>query len=84
MAKELITTLAQLKELASEEDGLECYILLGGGIARSSKHIWYIEGKFEILNEIDGTEQKLTEEQLTGGEHSNIYEAMRKNALFTY
>ena len=35
-----IKTIQQIKELAKNENGLDCFILLNGGL-RSSKHIRY-------------------------------------------
>ena len=75
-----IRTVAQLKELA--KDGLECFILLNGGL-RSSKYICYKpdDNSFYVLNYIDESEQELTEEQLLDSAYANIGEAMRKSAL---
>ena len=75
-----IKTIAQLKELA--EDGLECFILLNGGL-RSSKYIRYHpdDNSFYVLHYIDGSEQELTQSQLLDSEYTNIAEAMEKGAL---
>jgi len=75
-----IRTIAQLKELAKK--GLECFILLNGGL-RSSKYISYNPdgNKFYIFNYIDDSEQELTESQLLDSEYTNIAEAMEKGAL---
>lgn len=57
------------------------------GIVRSSKSIRLLEGnihrkrRFLILNEIDGSTQNLTEEQLYTD--SNIGEAMQKKCFFS-
>ena len=77
-----IRTIEQLKELAKDENGLDCFILLNGGL-RSSKHIrYYPEDKnFYVLNLIDDSEQELTESQILDGAYSNIGEAIRKGAL---
>ncbi len=77
-----IKTIKQLKELAKDEDGLDCFILLNGGL-RSSKHIRYYpdDNSFYVLNLIDDSEQELTETQLLDSEYTNIAEAMEKGAL---
>ena len=75
-----IKTIAQLKKLA--KNGIECFILLRGGL-RSSKYICYHheDNSFYVLNYIDGSEQQLTENQLTDIAYTNIGEAMQKGAL---
>jgi len=75
-----IRTIEQLKELAKK--GLECFILLNGGL-RSSKYISYNPdgNKFYVFNYIDDSEQELTESQLLDSEYTNIAEAMEKGAL---
>jgi uncharacterized protein YaaR (DUF327 family) len=75
-----IRNIGQLKELAKK--GLECFILLNGGL-RSSKYISYNPdgNKFYVFNYIDDSEQELTESQLLDSEYTNIAEAMEKGAL---
>ncbi len=75
-----IKTIEHLKELA--KNGLECFILLNGGL-RSSKHIRYYsdDNSFYVLNLIDDSEQELTEAQILDSGYSNIGEAMKKGAL---
>ena len=75
-----IRKIEQLKELA--KDGLDCFILLNGGL-RSSKHIRYYpdDNSFYVLNLIDDSEQELTEAQILDSAYSNIGEAMKKGAL---
>jgi len=77
-----IKTIAQLKELAKRDSGLDCYILLNGNL-RSSKHIRYYpdDNSFYVLNLIDDSEQELTEAQLLDSEYTNIAEAIEKGAL---
>ena len=77
-----ITNIRQLKKLAQRDCGLDCFILLYGGL-RSSKHIEYYpdDNSFYVLNFIDGNEQKLTENQILDSAYSNIGEAMKKCAL---
>ena len=75
-----IRTIAQLKKLA--EKGLECFILLNGGL-RSSKYISYDRDRnsFYILHYIDGSDETLTEAQILDSDYCNIREAMEKGAL---
>ena len=77
-----IRTIAQLKELAKRDSGLDCYILLNGRL-RSSKHIRYYpdDNSFYVLNLIDDSEQELTEAQILDSSYTNISEAMKKGAL---
>ena len=75
-----IKTITQLKELA--KNGLECFILLNGGL-RSSKYIRYYpdDNSFYVLNLIDDSEQELTEAQILDSKYTNIGQAMEKGAL---
>ena len=77
-----IRNIEQLKTLAKNENGLDCFILLNGGL-RSSKHIRYYpdDNSFYVLNLIDDSEQELTESQIIDKVYTNIGEAMRKGAL---
>ena len=77
-----IKTIGQLKELAGNDNGLDCFILLNGGL-RSSKHIRYYpeDNSFYVLNLIDDSEQELTESQILDREYTNIGVAMEKGAL---
>ena len=78
-----INNIETLKEIS--KDGVDCFILLNAGI-RSSKHILYDDDDkiFYILNEIDDSEQELTEQQLMDLEYTNIGVAILKGALFEY
>ena len=75
-----IRKIEQLKELA--KDGLDCFILLNGGL-RSSKHVRYYpdDNSFYVLNLIDDSEQELTEAQILSSDYSNIGKTMKKGAL---
>ena len=77
-----IRTIEQLKELAKDEDGLKCFILLNGNL-RSSKHIKYYpdDNSFYVFNLIDDSELELTENQILNKAYTNIGEAMKKGAL---
>ena len=77
----LIKSITELKELCTELETVDCFIMLNGG-ARSSKDISYSEGTFYVYNNIDDTEQHLTEKELYTD--SNIGEAIDKKALYKY
>lgn len=85
----VIESLDELIALASRPKGLDCFIVLAGGAARSSKHIDYLApsgryrvGRFDILHEIDGVWQTLWPKQLWT--MSNIGEALDKRALVAW
>lgn len=85
MTEKIIKDLKELKQLASRDGGVDCYIKLGFG-GRSSKHIDYnpgdktFTGTWYIYNEIDDTEETYeSDEELT--ENTNIPEAISKHAL---
>ena len=82
-----ITSILQLKKAAANERGefVEFFILLAGGLLRSSKRILYFPdtNTFDIINEIDDSEQEdLDEVQLRTD--TNIIEAIEKGAFFQY
>lgn len=78
-----IASIEQLKELA--KNGADCFILLRGCL-RSSKHIWYYpeENRFDVFNDIDDSEEELTESQILDGAYTHIGEAMMNGTLFYY
>ncbi len=81
-----IESLEQLKKLAFNENGdfVNFYILLAGGLAKSSKRISYYpeSDEFLIINEIDDSFQIVKSEEI--GIETNIVEAIAKNCLFQY
>lgn len=79
-----ITTQEQLDELihSSEDEILECFVMLNGG-ARSSKSIILVEKDFyEIFNDIDDTVETISYDKLI--DSFPIGEAIKKGALFIY
>lgn len=79
-----VESLEHLKELASSANGdyVDFYIVLAGGLARSSKMIQYDPeyDNFCVINEIDDSFQSLTPDQLSV--KTNLIEAIQKSALF--
>jgi hypothetical protein len=75
-----IENMEQLKSEA--KNGLDCSISLNGCL-RSSKHIWYDEdsNEFEIISLIDGSEQRLTPEEMMDKNFTNIGDAIQKGSL---
>ena len=86
-----IESVEQLKEAlkGTEENGpLDFCIALCGGAARSSKSIMmYKKGKklvFDIINEIDDTQQILTEKQLFDDKITHIGTAIKNGGFYQY
>ena len=82
-----IKSLDELKKAAASENGdfTEFFMLLGGGLARSSKRILFFPqtGTFDVINEIDDSFQEdLTDEQLES--ETNIMDAISAGAFFQY
>ncbi len=81
-----IKSIDELKQIADNEDGAECFISLAGGVVKSSKLIKYHKptDKFYIINLVDDTTQELKPKQLLNKQYTNIGEAIQKNCLFAY
>jgi len=79
-----VKSLDDLKQRISDGEH-DFYIQLNFGL-RSSKYIDMSEdGKtFYVTNEIDGTEQELTEQQLMDRTYTNIGYALQHGALYAY
>lgn len=83
-----INSIEELKKeaLYSDRKGMtEFFMLLAGGIARSSKRITYFPdtNTFDVHNEIDDSyEEDLTEEQLINETH--IVLAIEQGVFFKY
>lgn len=84
----LIRDINHLKQLCNDndEEPLECFINLGG--IRSSKNITYNPETetFSIVNEIDDSEQELTDRQVMDSscKYTNIGRAIIENRFFKY
>lgn len=81
----LIKSIEDLQTRAQKEDGCECFIVLGGGLVKSSKQIWYHKDSelWDIYNDIDGSDlEDLSLMELT--KNTNIIKALKAGALFQY
>ncbi len=80
----IIKDIEHLKSEAYEVnwDYADFFMILAGGLARSSKRISYRPdfGEFLIITEIDGAFQEVKTNQL--GTETNLLEAISKKALF--
>lgn len=66
---------------ASIDKGVYDYCI-SNGLLRSSKHInRTVDGKFMIINEIDGSEELLTEDEL---KDSHIAKCMKNGTFYAY
>ena len=83
--KNKITTIDRLKEHASAEGGADCYISLGAGILRSSKHVYYSEKDgWEVFHSIDGTTKTYSTDRKFYEQETNIMEAIIEGAFYMY
>jgi len=86
MSNIAIESLEQLKRLSYNKNGdfVEFFILLAGGLARSSKRISYNPNsdQFSIINEIDDSFQEVHSTKIES--ETNLLEAISKNSLFKY
>ena len=72
----------QLKTILADGETKDFFILLNFGL-RSSKAISYDgSSTFYVLNEIDGTEQELTEQELMDSDITNIGKAINNGAFY--
>lgn len=80
MKETIIKDLEELKQLASRDGGIDCYIKLSMG-AKSSKHVDYDANKdvWYIFNEADGAYISCLPHELP--KKTNILEALSKRAL---
>lgn len=79
-----IVSLETIKKECKKGSGVDCFISLAGGLMRSSKNIYWNGKTFEILNEIDGTTQNLSEKQLMDESLTHIGKALELGALYQY
>lgn len=78
-----VLSVAHLREMV-QAGNYEFFIRLNGGL-RSSKHIEAdSDGKFYVFNDIDGTEDVLTETELMDQRITNVGYAITKGALYCY
>lgn len=79
-----VESIDHLKELAYRENGdyVHFYILIAGGLARSSKRISYRADsrRFLIIHEIDESDEEVPEDDLAS--RTNLVEAVEKEGMF--
>lgn len=81
MAKQ-VKSVNQLKIILADGETKDFFILLNFGL-RSSKAISFDgDNTFYVLNEIDGTEQELTEQELMNSDITNIGKAINNGAFY--
>lgn len=81
MAKQ-VKSVNQLKTILTDGETKDFFILLNFGL-RSSKAISFDgDNTFYVLNEIDGTEQELTEQELMDSDITNIGKAINNGAFY--
>lgn len=78
----IIKTVDELKKKILKGN-CDYFIVLAGGLVRSSKHITYDPKtkRFSVLNLIDDTRQSFTEKTILDKTKTNIGEAMIKNSF---
>lgn len=77
-----VKSINQLKDILADGEVKDFFILLNYGL-RSSKAMSYDgDNTFYVLNEIDGTEQELTEQELMDDDITNIGKAINNGAFY--
>lgn len=77
-----IKSINQLKDVLADGEVKDFFIQLHFGL-RSSKAISFDgDNTFYVLNEIDGTEQELTEQELMDSDITNIGKAINNGAFY--
>lgn len=77
-----VKSVNQLKTILADGETKDFFILLNYGL-RSSKAISFDgDNTFYVLNEIDGTEQELTEQELMSSDITNIGKAINNGAFY--
>lgn len=79
-----IPDLITLDQYLSQSDEPQDFFIVVGRHGRSSKSIFKDGMSYNILNEIDNTEQLLTPEQMLDPTMTNIGDAMMKGCFFKY
>lgn len=75
-----VKSISQLNDILSDKKVHEFRTILNGGMF-SRKDMNKKRGYYHITNHIDDSKQKLTEEQLTDLEYTNIGMSIKKGAL---
>jgi hypothetical protein len=78
-----VKDLEHLKSLIENKNRHDYFIQLNFGV-RSSKTIDYDNGKFQVTNEIDGSEQVLSDSEMMDESRTNIGKAINFGAFYCY
>lgn len=79
-----VKSIDQLKTILADGETKDFFILLHFGL-RSSKAISFDgDNTFYVLNEIDDTEQELTEQELMNNDLTNIGKAINNGVFYLY
>lgn len=84
MSYKKIESIEELKKECNNESYTDFFMLLAGGIVRSSKEIMYDKDDniFHVLHNIDDCYEELTEKELI--KNTNIGNAIKNNAFYKY
>jgi len=79
-----VDSIQLLKDILSGDDENHEFFLIVGGCMRSDKVMTYfsVDNTFFVINEIDDTEQILTEEQLMDENYTNIGKGIAAGAFY--
>ena len=79
-----MTRINSIEELIDALNKGQHDFFISNGILKSSKYIEYDDDNFYIVNEIDGTEQTLTTEELFNDDYTNIGVSIKNGTFYSY
>lgn len=80
---ERVSSMEELRELASSECGVACFIFLEGNV-RSSKHVWFRRDLWHVLAESDWTEESAPLGNFGELGSGLILDAMERGCFYRY
>lgn len=78
-----IHSVSELASLASEPNGVACFIHLRYN-GRSSKHLWLRDGRFYLFSEMDGVEEDAPFESFSSLGSGFLLEALERGHFYRY
>ena len=84
MPKIKITTIDRLKGHADTPEGVDCFISLGGGHLRSSKHIIYKNDVWTVYHSIDETVNVYESDREFFEKEAGIIDAITEGSFYLY